>query len=111
MPTHVRRIEDEDDRLGLGYAVVVVEIDYEIVDGDRGCRRDANGDGWPPEPDTVGILGWRVVSVTVGGAAVPWCFDAELHASVNAFAGEAIDCDHAEIEVAILEAMEASRDA
>jgi hypothetical protein len=102
--TFIRRIEDSDDVLGMGCAMFAVEIDYEIVGGDPGCRRDANGDGWPAEPDSVLVTGWRVVAASMA-AGSSWLFGGR--ARVNAFIGEAIERDHAEIETEILESASA----
>lgn len=57
-------IPDEGDELGLGFAMLHVEIEFIIHAGDPGCRRDSNGDGWPPTPDEVELLSLRLLRMS-----------------------------------------------
>jgi hypothetical protein len=57
-------ITDENDELGLGFATLHVEVEFIVHAGDPGCRRDSNGDGWPPTPDEVELLDWRLLCLS-----------------------------------------------
>ena len=57
-------IPDENDELGRGFATLHVEVEFIVHAGDPGCRRDSNGDGWPPTPDEVELLDWRLLCLS-----------------------------------------------
>ena len=101
-------VTDDDDVLGLGCAVIAVEIDYTILRGDPGCRRDANGDGWPPEPDSVEVLGTRVLFVTAANALPNVRLFPKVWDRVTGFVDGHVHDTAAEIETSILEGAEAA---
>jgi hypothetical protein len=101
-------VTDEDDVLGLGCAVIAVEVAYTILRGDPGCRRDANGDGWPPEPDSVEVLGTRVLHVTAAEALPNVRLFPAVWNRVAGFVDGHVHDSAAEIETTILEEAQAS---
>ena len=100
-------VTDDDDVLGLGCAVIAVEVAYTILRGDPGCRRDANGDGWPPEPDSVEVLGTRVLHVTADALPNVRLFPAVL-TRVDEIVDRHVHDAAAEIETSILEEAQAA---
>lgn len=103
-------VTDEDDVLGLGCAVITVQIDYTILRGDPGCRRDANGDGWPPEPDLVEVLGTRVLNVTAADALPNVRLFRKVWDRVAVFVDFHVHDAAAEIETSILEKAQAAEE-
>lgn len=101
-------VTDEDDVLGLGCAVIAVEIDYTILRGDPGCRRDANGDGWPPEPDSVEVLRTRVLFVSAASPLPNVRLLPKVWERVAKFVDGHVHDTAAEIETSILEEAQAA---
>lgn len=101
-------VTDDDDVLGLGCAVIAVEIDYTILRGDPGCRRDDNGDGWPPEPDSVEVLRTRVLFVNAATPLPNVRLFPKVWDRVTGFVDGHVHDTAAEIETSILEEAQAA---
>jgi hypothetical protein len=101
--TYTGTLHDVEDSLGLGGVDVLYSFAYTINPGDPGCRRTADGDGWPSEPASVEMDKLEIVQVLpCDGKALPVPLTAAWMERVYGWTHRKLEADWVAIETEIL---------